>query len=112
MSDYSKKLKDPRWQKKRLEILNRDKFRCFLCDRKDLTLYVHHVRYTAKDPWDEDSKNLITLCENCHEYEQQNLDDHFKEFGDFVKENGIPKRIIISMLKAIHKSYMFGYKTR
>jgi hypothetical protein len=27
-SEYSKKLKHPRWQKKRLEILDRDKFTC------------------------------------------------------------------------------------
>ena len=28
MSDYVEKLKDPRWQRKRLEIMQRDGFRC------------------------------------------------------------------------------------
>jgi len=30
-SDYSKKLKDPRWQKKRLKIFKSDKFKCKIC---------------------------------------------------------------------------------
>ena len=32
---YSEKLKDPRWQKKRLEILERDNFRCQYCGDKN-----------------------------------------------------------------------------
>lgn len=63
---YSDKLKDPRWQKKRLSILNRDKFTCQGCSIKDKTLHVHHFNYTENDPWDEADYNLITLCKDCH----------------------------------------------
>lgn len=63
--NYSTKLKDPRWQKKRLEILNRDKFTCKLCKDTETTLQVHHLEYYG-NPWDAESKCLITLCEHCH----------------------------------------------
>lgn len=42
---YSEKLKDPRWQKKRLEILNRDEFACRFCGDNKSTLNVHHISY-------------------------------------------------------------------
>lgn len=64
---YSEKLKDPRWQKKRLEVLERDSFMCRIChDEKD-TLHVHHIEYErGREPWDYDSSNFLTLCEFCH----------------------------------------------
>jgi hypothetical protein len=65
---YSEKLKDPRWQKKRLEIFKRDKFTCQLCTDKENTLVVHHKKYiNGKEPWDYKNEFLITLCEKCHE---------------------------------------------
>lgn len=63
---YSEKLKDPRWQKKRLEILERDDFTCQRCFAKDKTLQIHHWKY-AREPWDVENGYLITLCEDCHE---------------------------------------------
>lgn len=65
---YSEKLKDPRWQKKRLEILDRDKFTCRSCHDTTKTLHVHHLDYEkGLDPWDYPNRYLITLCEQCHE---------------------------------------------
>lgn len=64
---YSEKLKDPRWQKKRLEILERDKWTCRACGEKDKTLHVHHIFYLPKkEPWDIPGGLLITFCERCH----------------------------------------------
>jgi len=69
---YSEKLKDPRWQKKRLEIMNRDKWTCQKCGDDETTLNVHHRIYLSNtDPWDYPGELLITLCENCHQYEMQ-----------------------------------------
>ena len=66
---YAEKLKDPRWQKMRLTILNRDEFRCVNCGDDDKTLNVHHLFYKKNcDPWDYPETSLITLCNNCHEY--------------------------------------------
>lgn len=70
---YSDKLKDPRWQKKRLEILSRDNFTCQSCYDNESTLHVHHKAYfKGKEPWDISNEYLITLCESCHEWETEN----------------------------------------
>jgi hypothetical protein len=64
---YSDKLKDPRWQKKRLEILDRDGFSCCSCGDKESTLHIHHKRYLkGKEPWEYENDLLVTLCEDCH----------------------------------------------
>lgn len=73
MKSYSDLLRDPRWQKKRLEILQRDKFECCNCGEKDKMLHVHHCYYIyGNNPWDYESVSLVTLCEDCHEYETEN----------------------------------------
>lgn len=65
---YSDLLKDPRWQKKRLEILQLDAFRCRACDSTKKTLHVHHLYYIkGNDPWDYPNDALITMCFECHE---------------------------------------------
>lgn len=70
-SQYSEKLKNPRWQKKRLEILERDKWCCQRCFDINSPLHVHHRVYiTDKEPWQYHNDFLITLCENCHEDER------------------------------------------
>lgn len=67
---YKEKLLDPRWQKKRLEILQRDNFRCVRCCNDQQTLHVHHYTYhVAKEPWDVDNDTLGTLCATCHSIE-------------------------------------------
>lgn len=64
---YSEKLRDPRWQKRRLEIMNLDEFTCRLCANNEKTLNVHHLIYRpGADPWDYPDNHLITLCESCH----------------------------------------------
>ena len=64
---YSEKLKSPKWQKKRLEILNRDNFTCQHCFSEEKTLHVHHMVYfNNQEPWDCDNLNLITICNDCH----------------------------------------------
>lgn len=68
MASYAEKLKDPRWQKKRLEILNRDQFACLCCGSKIKTLHIHHRYYLKVDPWDYPNDALDTLCESCHAY--------------------------------------------
>jgi 5-methylcytosine-specific restriction endonuclease McrA len=64
---YSEKLRDPRWQKKRLLILDRDEWCCQQCFDGDSTLHVHHRRYrTGAEPWEYEDADLVTLCETCH----------------------------------------------
>lgn len=63
---YAEKLRDPRWQKRRLHILERDGWRCARCDADDKMLVVHHVWY-HREPWEAPDEALITLCEECHD---------------------------------------------
>lgn len=65
---YWEKLKDPRWQKRRLEIIERDSSMCQSCYRDDVTLNVHHIVYEPRrDPWDYEDRYLTTFCQPCHE---------------------------------------------
>lgn len=64
---YKDKLKHPKWQKTRLQVLERDSFKCCACGDKDNMLHVHHKYYEkGKDPWDYDLSCFLTLCEKCH----------------------------------------------
>ena len=65
---YFEKLKDPRWQKKRLDIMKRADFACECCGNKERTLHIHHGYYTkGYEPWDYDDDTLYCICEYCHE---------------------------------------------
>lgn len=64
---YEDKLKNVRWQRKRLTIFNRDGWICARCHEADSFLHVHHKEYIAgRDPWDYPDELLETLCEKCH----------------------------------------------
>lgn len=64
VKDYT----DPRWQKVRLEIMDRDKFTCRCCGDAESELQVHHLAYAkGKRIWDAPPSDLLTLCRNCHE---------------------------------------------
>lgn len=69
ISSYSERLRDPRWQKKRLEIMQRDGFSCKFCGDNETELHVHHRRYiNGNEPWEYDNSELDTLCKTCHSY--------------------------------------------
>lgn len=69
--EYRQKLLDPRWQKRRLEILERDGWACRQCHDTTTTLHVHHRVYGKGDPWDVPNHYLEALCENCHAEETE-----------------------------------------
>lgn len=94
-SDYL----DPRWQKRRLEILERDNWTCYACGSKDDTLHVHHVMYCGK-PWEAPASLLQTLCETCHSM----LGPHRRAGIGYVWEKDGPPEIDmhVMMLVVIH----------
>jgi 5-methylcytosine-specific restriction endonuclease McrA len=68
MSTYSELLRDPRWQRRRNEILILDDYACVLCGNAQDNLQVHHCRYRkGASPWDYPDHELITTCEPCHQ---------------------------------------------
>ena len=88
---YGEKLKDPRWQKKRLEILERDDWTCQGCWATEKTLHVHHLAYT-NNPWDAEAEDLMTLCDSCHDRLHKNKADYQRvmaEFGASLDENDL-----------------------
>lgn len=115
---YSEKLKDPRWQKRRLEILQRDGFQCQFgygnCP-PETELHIHHRRYIrGKDPWDYHESDLVTVCADCHK-SITNLKERIGRvlhhdvewtafnhlmgfFGDFPPPHGIAIGIILARL--------------
>ena len=67
---YGEKLKDPRWQKLRLQVFERDEWACRWCYAKKQTLAVHHLWYeTEAEPWEATPESLLTVCESCHQTE-------------------------------------------
>jgi hypothetical protein len=65
---YSQKLKDPRWQRRRLQVLEAANWKCERCEAADKTLHVHHNFYRSKsEPWEYPSHAFAALCEECHE---------------------------------------------
>ena len=63
---YPELLQDPRWQRKRLEILERDGFECTNCGDTKASLHVHHQLYDWRSPWEYENETLVTLCADCH----------------------------------------------
>ena len=61
---YREQLLHPNWQRKRLEVLNRDNFRCCMCEDDQTTLHVHHKQYAkGRLAWEYPNDELVTLYE-------------------------------------------------
>jgi hypothetical protein len=93
MKSYSDKLKDPRWQRKRLEIMRRDEFQCQCCGDKKSQLAVHHRYYISKrQPWEYPDWCFKTLCSDCHKEGHERDDnlmfgqnpDQFEDIGQLL----------------------------
>ena len=103
---YQEKLKDPRWQKKRLEIFERDSWACKLCSDHESTLNVHHVEYIyKKEPWDYDNKYLWTLCNKCHDIEGM-FKEQIKEILHDMRIMRLPNYQIALFLKQGFQKYL------
>lgn len=64
---YQELLRHPFWQRKRLQIFERDKFTCVQCGDNLNNLQVHHNYYEPNTlPWDYPDSCFETLCDLCH----------------------------------------------
>jgi hypothetical protein len=84
---YWEKLKDPRWQKLRLEAMQDRNFMCEICGDDESTLNVHHKEYFKNaEPWEYNTEQLSVLCEDCHE--EQHMFDFLKWASSYAKLDG------------------------
>lgn len=66
-SRYAETLRDPRWQRRRLDVMAREQFTCEGCGSTDKSLDVHHGYYEyGKQPWEYPLQSLHCLCTKCH----------------------------------------------
>jgi len=118
---YSDKLKHPNWQRKRLEVLNRDNFTCRMCGDTETCLNVHHTMYQG-EPWQADVATLRTVCEDCHkvlhEAKQYNVLKVVKRlspcgsyqiFYAFTDKEVLVLHLMIGSLLSLH--YAIDYQT-
>lgn len=93
-STYADKLKDPRWQRLRLEILERDGFKCRWCYSEDKTLHVHHKYYiSGREPWQYPPEAYLTLCLDCHDLMKADGALEYRDWeafsGAISEDNGV-----------------------
>jgi len=101
-TSYSEKLKDPRWQKLRLEVMNRSGFHCEICMNGSQTLHVHHKEYfKGREVWEYDKSQLACICEDCHTT-IHSTDDFLKLVCSYAPLDGPGNRDEIAMLIAGH----------
>ena len=101
---YGELLTDPRWQKKRLEILKRDHWTCQECGDKKSTLHVHHIYYEEnKMPWEYKNNSLITLCGSCHKNETEYINVLSYELAKIMKKKFKLIYIILKLIKGFEK---------
>lgn len=85
---YSEKLKDQRWQKKRLQLLEASGWRCehdFCANANEKpTLNVHHRIYLrGVDPWDYEDWAYQVVCDECHPIVQSQMEEAHKALAKF-----------------------------
>lgn len=102
---YMQKLRDPRWQKMRLKIMERDGFECQNCGDSESTLNVHHRDYErGKEPWDYPEDWLITFCETCHQEETESRPGEEKSLLHVLRLKGYLSADLSDLLIAFHNS--------
>jgi len=102
---YNELLKSPHWQRKRLEIMERDDFQCQCCLSMDKTLAVHHMWYkNNKMPWEYPLDALITLCDDCH----KEIHEQIKK--DVLSHHFLSKLFCINIVWiVIYKKALFNF---
>lgn len=114
--EYAELLLRPEWKERRLQILKRDNYTCQRCGVRGKKMNVHHLRYDKSVmPWEYDDKDLITLCEECHEI-VHNIKPVYKDtkpfwmfyngnFDKYMKIIGEPFRIFMYMVLNMQMNY-------
>ncbi len=113
---YTEKLQDPRWQRKRLEVLEREKFTCQDCGATDRTLHVHHRYYIShRHPWEYPDFCYQVLCRECHEdlksesEERRQADYSYEDWEHGLDWFGEKRIFDMFMEESISKDYAYAH---
>src|SRR5262245_31017055 len=80
--EYMERLRDPRWQRNRLAVLERADWRCEGCGSRDVNLQIHHGYYErGLMPWEYPAEALYCLCDICHERAESTKGEAYRELG-------------------------------
>ena len=98
---YGEKLKDPRWQKLRLQVFERDEWACQWCYAKKRTLAVHHLWYEkGAEPWEAGMDSLLTVCELCHQQEYEYRNQYESELLEVLRRKGFSAVGILQFVRS------------
>jgi len=106
--------RDSRWQRKRLEIMERDGWTCRSCGAKGegVTLNVHHAYYEAgKKPWEYPNDAMVTWCEDCHKKRTARMKDICAELSlmDYMVTVGLHTAVSTGRTKTLAALALFGH---
>jgi hypothetical protein len=120
MSQYSSKLRDPRWQKKRLEIFEAAGWECQQCGAETKELHAHHMIYRrGRNPWEYTEKEIVALCSDCHEkigMVQEQISAVMLEYGERIGPLSVYNTVLgfcqglMEKAKSTNENYVKGFK--
>ena len=89
---YSEKLREPRWQRRRLELFASAGWKCQECGSTTRNLQAHHCSYAPLiEPWDLPDSVMMVLCEVCHEHRQGFENTIRFEIGKIMRNTPLPR---------------------
>jgi predicted nucleic-acid-binding Zn-ribbon protein len=117
MTNYKDQYRHPLWQKKRLEILQRDDFTCVKCGETEVELHVHHHRYkNGRNIWDYENDNFITLCNSCHKQEHNEMVERLELYENILtiidKYDVISVCYVYEVMKLFEKFHKAGFYSK
>ena len=108
-SCYMKTLRDPRWQKKRLRVLERAGWECEWCGNGQESLQVHHGFYPKSDkgkllePWEAPDAVLFCLCDACHKRAEGARQANYRALGEIHPAHHLSVQELLQQVKELIK---------
>lgn len=98
---YYTQLQSPKWQRRRLEIFQRDNWKCQECGSEVNTLHVHHMGYRGM-AWEAPDGALITLCIFCHQKEEGAKKEVMTKLVNSIGVNGFMSKDIQQLVDSLN----------
>lgn len=96
--DFLAQYQTKEWYELSKRIKARDKNTCQMCGCNDKPLSVHHkVYYKDRKVWEYEDRDLICICDPCHQYvtqEGNELYDQFKEIKQLFRSFGFSDHVL------------------